>query len=692
MRSPTAPGALTGALLLLILYAAFSHGAVQSAAEARLQVAVAAVAAIAGGGWLWSGALRVSAPRMAWVGVALLTGFTLWSGLSVAWSVAPDQTWIELNRWLTYLVVLGLSIAVGASSPRASEWVATGFLGVSLVVTAYALAQKLIPGLHVAGVFDFNQTGQFARLQEPFGYWNALSLFLSMGVPIALALTVDRERGGRSRLGALVAMQLMFLAIGLTYSRGGLVALGLALTAGVALSGVRLRSLMWLAAALLCTVPPLVLGLVSHSLTTSNIGLADRESAGAVLLAVTILSVLVLIVAGRWLMAREQRVALTPERAHSVARALLVGLGVAAVIALLAVTFSSRGLGGTVSHAWSNFTATRGESVSDPSRLLSADSGNRWVWWKEAAGAFSDRPLAGWGAGSFPVVHLLYRHDSLAVKQPHSVPLQLLAETGLIGTVLALAGFATLLALGVSAVRRRPAGTERIVAAALLAGAVAYAVHACYDWDSDIPGVTLPMLLFLGVLAGSVRVGRARPEPSPPSPGGPGPLLRILSLAALTFWLCCFAASAALPSIAADKASGAEVAAGGSSAALDRAQSSAALASRLDPLSDAGLRAESAIALNRGESQQARAYLLEAVRRQPTDEQAWASLGYVNILLGDLRDATAAAQRVLALDPEGALTGGFAANVAQRANVLEAPPQQSATATPTPGRAATAVP
>jgi hypothetical protein len=686
VRSPTAPGALTGALLLLVLYAAFSHGAVQSAAEARLQVAVAAVAAIAGGAWLWSGALRVSAPRMAWVGVGLLAAFTLWSGLSVAWSVAPDQTWIELNRSLTYLIVLGLGIAAGASSPRASEWVAAGFLMVSLAVTGYALAQKLIPGLHVAGVFDFNQTGQFARLQEPFGYWNALSLFISMGVPIALALTVDRRRGRRLRLGALVAIELMFLAIGFTYSRGGLAALGLGIAAAVALSGVRLRSLMWLAAAALCTVPPLVLGLVSHALTTSHIGLAQRESAGAGLLAVTVLSALVLIFAGRWLQATEERVKLSPERAYAVARALLVAVGVALMIALLAVTFSSRGLGGTVSHAWNSFTATKGESVSDPSRLLSADSGNRWVWWKEAAGAFSDRPLAGWGAGSFQVVHLLYRHDSLAVKQPHSVPLQLLAETGLIGTLLALAGFGTLLALAVRSVRRRPPGSERIVAAALLAGGVAYAVHACYDWDSDIPGVTLPALLFLGVLAGSTRARAVGVPSASASPvfDGPGPMVRIFALASLTFGLCCFSVSAALPSIAADKASGAEVTAGGSGDALVRAQSSAALASRLNPLSDAGLRAESTIALHRGDPAQARAYLLEAVRRQPTDENAWASLAYVDVLLGDLRDATAAGQRVLALDPEGLLTGGFAANVVQRANVLEAPPQDSATATPTP--------
>jgi hypothetical protein len=49
------------------------------------------------------------------------------------------------------------------------------------------------------------------------------------------------------------------------------------------------------------------------------------------------------------------------------------------VAGVLAVAVSHRGLTGTVSHAWSSFTATRTTSVTDPSRLLSADSENRWV-------------------------------------------------------------------------------------------------------------------------------------------------------------------------------------------------------------------------------------------------------------------------------------------------------------------------
>ena len=60
-----APGALAAALMIAIVYAAFAHGAVSSPAEPRLQVALAAVAALAAGAWLWTGTLRIAAPRLA---------------------------------------------------------------------------------------------------------------------------------------------------------------------------------------------------------------------------------------------------------------------------------------------------------------------------------------------------------------------------------------------------------------------------------------------------------------------------------------------------------------------------------------------------------------------------------------------------------------------------------------------------
>ena len=648
-RTPSLPAILiASALLLLVAYAAFDHGAVGLSVDTRIEVLIAAIAAAAVGAW-GLGALRLSASRGALAGVALLGAFACWCGITVLWSVAPDQTWIELNRAIAYVLVLCLAIAVGASHARAAEHVAKGFLIVALVVTAYGLGQKLLPGLHVGGLFDLNQTGPLPRLQEPLGYWNALAVFIAFGVPIALAIAADPSRTTRSRLAAACATELMLLTIGFTYSRGGFVAVAVAVAVSLVAGGSSLRSALWLCAVILATAAPLAFGLSSHALSTTGVSLSSRQSAGAVLALITLATIAALIAAGRGLLALEPRLRLTAQRSRRLGRLAAAGAAVLVLCAVLAVALSSRGLTGTITHEWNTFTSTTPASNTDPSHLLSTDSQNRWVWWQEAARALGARPLGGWGAGSFGVVHLLYRRNTLPVQQPHSVPLQFLAETGVVGAVLALAGFALLLrAAARGALRDRRGGRERVFAAALLGGAVAYAVHALYDWDWNIPAVTLPALLFIGVLAGRYRGAE------PAVPGRPGIGAGAPALAAVALWLCVFAVSAALPSLAASKANMALIqAASGSRGALQAAQSTASLASGLDPLSDAGLRAEATIAIHQNRLARAREYLREAVGREPTDGLAWGELAQVETRLGDAAGAIVAARRVVALDPEG---------------------------------------
>lgn len=673
------PPALAAALILLILFAAFSNGATTSPAEARLQVALSALAAIAAGAWLWTGSIRLAAPRLALAGTALLATFALWSGVSVTWSVAPDNTWLEFNRVLAYVTVLWLAIALGASSVRAVKVATHGFVLVGLAVTIYGLGQKLVPGLHVGGLFDLNQTGALPRLEAPLGYWNALALMIALAAPLALALAADRSRSIPMRLAAAVTLQLMLLAIGFSYSRGGVLALALGLAVGFGVGGTRLRSLMWLAVSVVAALPPLVFGLVDHSLTATNVGLGAREDAGAVLSAILIVCALLLLVGARRVIVLEDEIYVSPARSNAIGRLLVSVAAALIVIAVIAVGLSSRGLVGTVSHAWDSFTTTRSTSVYDPHRLLSADSENRWVWWKEALGAFSDRPIAGWGAGSFPVVHLLYRRDELSVKQPHSVPLQWFAETGVIGGLLAAGAFALLLWCAVRAVRRVAPSRNRLLMAAMMSGAFVYAVHAFYDWDWDIPAVTLPALLFLGLLA-----GMAAPEPITRAAIAPrSAWLRLSALAAVTVGFCTYAVSAALPSIAASEASASILTAGGASAqAVQTAQHEAAVAARLDPLSDAGPRAEEAIAQRRKQLPLAASYLLDAVHRDPTDASAWTDLAYTAWLLGDVRVAEGAAARAVALDPRGAMGGKLSAEISTAQNFRLAPPLDSATAQP----------
>jgi hypothetical protein len=248
VRSSRAATFLLAALSLLVLYAAFDHGATGVSDQARVQTALSMIAVAAAVAWLWNGALRFSAPRTAIAGLATLAAFAVWSGVTLAWSVAPDQTWLELNRALSYVLALGLALLAGASRRRSMEIFADAALLVVLAVTLYALGQKLLPGLHVSGLFNLDQTEIVPRLQEPFGYWNALGLFVAFGVPIGLATTADDGRSPRVRLGALASVELMLLVVGLTYSRGALLALVCGLIVGIGLSGARLRSLVWLGA------------------------------------------------------------------------------------------------------------------------------------------------------------------------------------------------------------------------------------------------------------------------------------------------------------------------------------------------------------------------------------------------------------------------------------------------------------
>jgi hypothetical protein len=680
LRGHQGPRLIALWLLAITAYAVFAHGAIAAPAEPRIQVALefACATAVALG-------LRLRLPRAAGGALALLVAFALWSAVTLAWSVSPEQTWLEFNRVVAYALITALALALGASLPRAVELTALGFLALVAVVTLYGLGQKLLPGLNVLGLIDLNQTGGVARLQEPLGYWNALALLLAMGAPVALA-TASRMTAARwLRLGALVVLQLILVAGTFTLSRGGVVALLVGLAIFLVMSADWLRATVWLGVAVLAALPPLAMGLVSSSLSADHVPLARRESAGLLLLVVLAGCGVVLVLGAERLLALEPSIRPSADLRRRL-RTVLIAAGVAGVVlGALVLALSGRGLGGTLTHAVSNFTRTQAVSVSDPSRLLSDDSAYRWDWWKEALGAAAARPLGGWGAGSFPIVHLLFRHNDVPVTHAHSVPLEWLAETGLVGAALAVAAWVLLLRSGVSAVRRRVTPAGRMVAAGLLGAGFAYAVHALYDWDWDIPGVTLPALILLGVLAGSRGLSGGFRSVALEATGGRSALSRGLAAATAALAMVALALSSVLPSLASSRASTALLtASSGSPGALARAQHDAAVAASLDPLSDAGPSAEAYVAAHEGYLERVRAYLLQAVVREPSDENAWARLAVVDVQTGHLRAALGAADRLFGLDPFNRQFVVTAVTVAQQAELRLAPPRASATAIATP--------
>lgn len=679
------------ALLLVVLYGVFRNGAtgLDAAAWTITLAALLGLAVVAVS--LRPGGPRPRTARGGRVGLALLAAFALWSGLTFLWTVEPSGTWRELNRAVLYAIVAATAMAAASlAGDRAIERTALGLLAVATLTALWAIAGKLIPGVTLFGLVDLDHTRDLARLRAPLGYWNALALICVLGIPIGLRLTTDRARSPRVRLGALAILFLLATTQLMTYSRGGILALVVSIGLLTALGPHRLRTLIVVAVVAVCAAPGLVYAFETDALVGNGVPLDTRESAGLKLLAILVPCLLALLAIGWGLLRSEDRVRWTAAQSRRVWRIVGVLAVSAAFVGACVAMAEHGGPRGALDWATSSFTEEAKDEQFDPSRVVTANSGNRWTWWKEAAGGLRDRPLGGWGAGSFPVVHKLYRDDQLSVVQPHSVPLQFLVETGVVGGLLALGAIFTLLGVGYLRVRDMRPGRERELGVTLLAAGVAWTVHGIFDWDWSLPGATLPMMVAMGTLV--ALPARAVPPRersveallgSSASPGRWG----LVALAALL--AAAAIGSAQLPARAESVAAEAETIAGDRQdpVALEQAAARADLAARLDPVSVRPLFVAAAIAQGRGRLIEARRLLLDAVDRQPYSAEAWYRLALVALALADFEGFQDAATRALRNDP----SSGTALGLARRAELARTPTSASATATGTPLAAAGAV-
>ena len=675
IRTPRSGAALLAALVAVCAYAVFAHGAVGLPEEPRLQIGVALVAVGAAVGLLLTRTLSLRAPAEAWVGVGLLVGFAIWCGISLLWSVAPERTWAHVNRTISYALVIVLAMTLASTVPRVVSRVAYGWLLVAVVCALYAVGGKIIPGVELLGI-DFNHAALASRLRAPLEYWNALGLVMVLAMPIALRLTTDATRRDVTRLAALAAFFVLLICLCMTYSRGGILACFTAIVVVTVLGGQRLRGLAVVGVTILISIPVLGLAFNRPALKGINVPLDERVPDGIVLGLVTAGCLVALLMAGWGMLHLEQRTPWNQERTQLVWRGLAALAAILAVFTIGGILTAPDGPGGWADRAWEKFSQTSKDEVSDPSRLISSNSGNRWVWWKEAAGAWSDKPLHGWGAGSFTVTHKMYRDVELGVTQPHNMPLQFLAETGIVGTLLVSGAIGFLLFCALDRLRAMPRGRERDLGAALIAGAVAWLVHGLVDWDWDIPGVTVPVLIFLGVLAAA-----------PWQPRGTAPALRSatgtrgLALALACVCLGLIVVSAGLPMVADQKASAAQaVSKDAGPGELQDAAANADLAARLDPTAVRPLLAAAALAEGRDRLLQARRFLLDAADRQPYNSTVWYRLLELALKMADRPGANAAARRLLELDPVGSGPRSLAARLA----LFEVPAAGSPGATGTP--------
>jgi len=309
------------------------------------------------------------------------------------------------------------------------------------------------------------------------------------------------------------------------------------------------------------------------------------------------------------------------------------------LIALVAVAVIGAGVGVSVAAA-DALSSSRdcSEVANDPSRLGSLDPNLRRCWWDEALEIYSHHGPEGAGAGTFEVARKRFREDARNVVQPHSVPLQHLADGGIAGLGLFLA---LVLAAAVACIcaLRRLLDSERAAAAALVAAPAAYVVHALVDYNWDFLAVTAPTMLALGALAGAGRdsaPGRRRPLAA----------LGVILVAALVL------ASFSSPRLAdrAQRESTRELAAGDP----EQAREQALWARFFNPLAAEPLLALARVAERRGRVLRAEREYIRAVELQPENPELWYTLGLFQF---DVRDNMCAAYRYLneayTLDPVG---------------------------------------
>jgi O-Antigen ligase len=595
-----------------------------------------ALAALAGC-LAWLGYPRPALAREAWIALGLLAAFVVWCGLSVLWSMEPDRSWDYLNRGLVYLALAVVGLALGALPGAVRLW-AYVLAAIVALALGWTLLGKAVPA--------FGGSGRIARLSAPVGYWNALALLLVLGLPLALWLAARREHSHWLRAGGAVFLYGLVVGLLLTYSRGGVAVALVAIAAWLVLGGPRLEG----AAALLLGGGA---GVAVAVWAFSRPGLADdlqphssRVHDGAWFALVFVLgAAVVAALAYLGSLAEEQR-PLDEARRRAVGRIALAALAVGAAAAIVGLVVESKPQGWFREFSQA---PTNTSQIVGPTRLTTISSTSRWQWWTEAWTAFTDQPVRGTGAGSFELAHRLLRSNNIVVTEPHNVPLQFLAETGVIGFLLALGSVA---AAGLGVLQRvRGLGREEQAAAfALVVAAGAYLLHSVVDFDWDFVAVSAPFFVTVGVLLGGGPVPGERRVGLAPLPAV---VALAVALSLLTPWFAQRDTDSAL-------------------AALDEgrpalAASRARDAHSLNPLSQDPLLVQAGALEQLGLFTRARELYVRAVELQPLNWRGWYELGRFEAGIGNYGAAVGPLRRAVFLDRYGSLAPPLLVQVEQQA-------------------------
>jgi hypothetical protein len=621
--------------------------------------------------------------------VGLLLTFAGLSALSVVWSAQPDASWQNAGLMFAYSAVFGAAVVLARAAPARWPDVLGGVTLAAVAVCGYALLTKVFPSW-----LDAHDI--YARLQAPYGYWNATGLTAAMGVIGCIWL--GARRAGHALLSALAypAIGLLLVTLMLAYSRGALAALVLGLALWFAVVPLRLRG----AAVLL--VGAVAAGLViawdfsRSALSSDSVELHARVVAGRQLGALLLAMLLLLAIAGLAIGFATGRRAGggISTRTRNNAGALLLSILVLAVVAFVgALAVSHRGLTGSISHGFNTLTNTHAPVPAETPGRLTAIGSVRAVYWNEALKVFQAHPALGAGARTYGTASLRYRTEDLEANDAHGFVVQTLADLGLVGLAIVFALLLTWMAAAGRATHpfnrrwtswrelardgwqnlgwrpledrgelgeKRAYSPERIGMLSMLCLVVVFGVHSTVDWTWFVPGDACVALVCAGWLAGRGPLmrtagvdrsaagrrwvtgragGSSFKEIGPLRLGVAAAVVIAALLAAWAQWQPQRSADASQEALALNATN--------PSAARTAAQN----AIDYDPVSAEALFTLSTIQQHSGEAALARTTLVRAVHLQPSNPQTWKALGEYDLQNGNPKAALNELRATVYLNP-----------------------------------------
>lgn len=663
-------GVATAVALIVGLLAFVAKGGIELRPTTWAEVLL-----VAGGGLLGAAALAVPhrraalAPLYGGRTLGLLGVLTALTALSIAWSFDPASSWLEANRTLAYLATFGGALAFARLAP--TRWGAV-LAGIGLgctIICAYALLTKVFPEA-------LAPDERAARLRAPFGYWNSVGLTAAMGVPPMLWLA--SRRSGHAAFNALAfpALGVLLVCLMLAYSRGSLLALGIGLAVWFALVPLRLRSAAALAGPVLTTVVVVAWAFGADGLSQDDLAASARADAGLAFGVLLLLQFVLLMGAGLAVgfisEFREPR-----ERTRQRAGRALVGLVAVVFIAGLA---SVGAQDGGFSGAFKQLTDPNAQTPANTANRLTATASVRARYWDEAFKVHATVPWLGAGAGAYGTARRRFRTQTLDVQHAHGYVPQVMADLGWFGLLVSLAAtiawlLSAALVIGVRGEDRRLSwDAERVGMAGLAVTALIFGVHSAVDWTWFIPANAVAGLIGAGFVAGRPPLRRRLAVEGPTGivaaaervgvlPASrrftvrerlrawqPSPYRGILAFGVLIIGMAtCWSIVQPLRAENAQDAVANRLDAGEYAAASHIAL----IAQRRNPLSVEPWYLLATSRAYQGDRKGTVLALVEAVKTQPANSEAWRRLGeYELSVLDDPKGALAAFQASYYLDPQ----------------------------------------